>query len=71
MFAHLDEKFVKMWNAKKWNFFQVHGHENLHFFFDFLESLLKWWKPPPVDHKTLEMYIFAHLDEKYAKMWKA
>ena len=40
-------------------------------FFDFLESLLKWWKSPPVDHRTLEMYIFVHLDEKYAKMWNA
>ena len=40
-------------------------------FFDFLESLLKWWKPPPVDHRTLEMCIFADLDEKYVKMWNA
>ena len=24
-------------------------------FLDFLESLLKWWKSPPVDHRTLEM----------------
>ena len=40
-------------------------------FFDFLESLLKWWKSPPDDHRTLEMWIFAHLDEKYAKLWNA
>ena len=40
-------------------------------FFDFLESLLKWWKSPPVDHRTLEMCIFADLGEKYAKMWNA
>ena len=38
-------------------------------FFDFLESLLKWWKSPPLDHRTLEMCIFADLGEKYAKMW--
>ena len=40
-------------------------------FFDFLESLLKWWKSPPHDHWTLEMWIFAHLVEKYAKLWNA
>ena len=40
-------------------------------FFDFLESLLKWWKSPPDDHWTLEMWIFAHLVEKYAKLWNA
>ena len=40
-------------------------------FFDFLESLLKWWKSPPDDHWTLEMWIFAHLGEKYAKLWNA
>ena len=40
-------------------------------FFDFLESLLKWWKSPPHDHWTLEMWIFAHLGEKYAKLWNA
>ena len=40
-------------------------------FFDFLESLLKWWKSPPVDHRTLEMCIFADLGEKYANMWNA
>ena len=37
--------------------------------FHFLESLLKWWKSPPVDLRTLEMLIFDHLNEKYAKMW--
>ena len=36
-------------------------------FFDFLESLLNWWKTPPHDHRTLEMWIFTHLGEKYAK----
>ena len=40
-------------------------------FFDFLESLLNWWKSPPDDHWTLEMWIFAHLGEKYAKLWNA
>ena len=40
-------------------------------FFDFLKRLLKWWKSPPVDHRTLEMWIFAHLGEKYAKLWNA
>ena len=40
-------------------------------FFDFLESLLKWWKSPPDDHWTLEMWIFAHLFEEYAKLWNA
>ena len=40
-------------------------------FFDFLESLLKWWKSPPDDHRTLEMWIFAHLNEEYAKLWNA
>ena len=40
-------------------------------FFDFLESLLKWWKSPPDDHRTLEMWMFAHLDEKYGKLWNA
>ena len=40
-------------------------------FFDFLKRLLKWWKSLPVDHRTLEMWIFAHLGEKYAKLWNA
>ena len=39
-------------------------------FFDFLKTLLKWWKLPAVDHWTVEMYTFAHLDEKYAKYVK-
>ena len=37
--------------------------------FDFLKRLLKWWKSPPDHHWTLEMWIFAHLVEKYAKQW--
>ena len=36
-------------------------------FFNFLESLLNWWKTPPHDHRTLKMWIFTHLGEKYAK----
>ena len=40
-------------------------------FFDFLKKLLKWWKLSPIDHRTLEMWIFVHLGEKYAKMWNA
>ena len=38
-------------------------------FFDFLESLLKWWKSPSDEHWTLEMWIFACLGEKYSKLW--
>ena len=126
IFAHLVEKYAKLWNAQNWHFSQVRGHEKLQFFrlsekafklmkittswpqdtwnvnicsfgweicktvkcpkmtifrrsavmkifkfFDFLESLLKWWKSPPDDHWTLEMWIFAHLFEKYAKLWNA
>ena len=127
IFAHLGEKYAKLWNAQKWQFFagprswkifkffRLSGKSfkmmkittrwtldtwnvnicsfgweicktvkcpKLTFFrrsavmknfnfFDFLKRLLKWWKSPPVDHRTLEMWIFAHFGEKYAKLWNA
>ena len=39
-------------------------------FFDFLESLLNWWKTPTHDHRTLKMWAFTHLGEKYAKIYQ-
>ena len=71
IFADLGEKYAKMWNAQKWHFSRRSAVMKIFKFFDFLESLLKWWKSPPVDHRTLEMCIFADLGEKYAKMWNA
>ena len=59
-------KNVKL--AKMTLFRQVCGHENVQFF-RLLESLLNWWKTPPHDHRSLEMWIFTHLCEKYANMW--
>ena len=71
IFADLGEKYAKMWNAQKWHFSRRSAVMKIIKFFDFLESLLKWWKSPPVDHRTLEMCIFADLGGKYAKMWNA
>ena len=71
IFAHLGEKYAKMWNAQKMTIFRRSAVMKIFNFFDFLENLLKWWKSPPDDHRTLEMWIFAHLDEKYAKLWNA
>ena len=71
IFADLGEKYVKMWNAQKWLFSRKSAVMKIFKFFDFLESLLKWWKSPPVDHRTLKMCIFADLGEKYAIMWNA
>ena len=71
IFADLGEKYAKMWNAQKWHFSRRSAVMKIIKFFDFLESLLKWWKSPPVDHRTLEMCIFADLGEKYVKMWNA
>ena len=71
IFADLGEKYAKMWNAQKWHFSRRSAVMKIFKFLDFLESLLKWWKSPPVDRRTLEMCIFADLGEKYAKMWNA
>ena len=64
-------KMQKCEMPKKWHFSRRSAVMKIFKFFDFLESLLKWWKSPPFDHKTLEMCIFADLDDKYAKMWNA
>ena len=58
-------------NWPKMKFFDKAKVMKIFSFSDFLESLLKWWKPPPVYHRTLEMLILAHLDEIYTKMWIA
>ena len=123
IFAHLNEKYAKLWNAQNWHFFtgprswktsmfltfwkafkmmkittrwpqdiwnvkicsfgweicKTVERPDWHFFrrfwviknfsfFDFLKRLLKRWKSPPVDHRTLVMLIYAHLGEKYEKM---
>ena len=70
IFARLGEKFAKLWNAQNWHFFAGPRSWKSSNFSTFW-SLLKWWKSPPDDHWTLEMWIFAHLGEKYAKLWNA
>ena len=71
IFDHLNEKYAELWNAQKWHFFHRSAVMKNFNFFDFLKKLLKWWKLSPIDHRTLEMWIFVHLGEKYAKMWNA
>ena len=44
-------KFVK---CPKWHFSRRAGVGKIFNFFNSPESLLKWWKQPPVDHRTLE-----------------
>ena len=77
-----DHWTLEMWIFAHWEICKTVKCPKLTFFrrfsfmknfnsFDFLHRLLKWWKSPPVDHRTLEMWIFAHLGEKYAKLWNA
>ena len=44
-------KFVK---CPKWHFSRRAGVGKIFNFFNSPKSLLKWWKQPPVDHRTLE-----------------
>ena len=75
---HLKCEYLLIWMRNMQNcempkndiFSQVRGHEKLLCFW-LSENLLKWWESPPFDHRTLEMWKYAHLDEKYAKLWNA
>ena len=71
IFAHLVWEICKIMKCLKLKFFSRSAVMKNFNFFDFLKRLLKWWKSLPVDHRTLEMWIFAHLGEKYAKLWNA
>ena len=62
-------EICKTVKCPKLTFFRRSAVMKIFNFFDFLKRLLKWWKSPPVDHRTLEMWIFARLGEKYAKLW--
>ena len=63
-------EICKKWEISKNDFFNRSAVMKIFTVFDFLESLLKWWKTPPHDHWTLETWIFTHLVEKCAKNGK-
>ena len=64
--GHLKCEYLPIWVRCENSTFST-GSWKSSFFSTFWKAFLKGWKTPPHDHRTLEMRIFTHLGEKYAK----